>query len=75
MYSKHVSLDKCKNIYLDHNLDTLLSLCYEVLVPGQVNRNFLLDLREMRQVGEVGYGISPFLYSSIQCQEVLTSPE
>ena len=49
-------------IYISYNLNTLSSQSYELLVPGQVNWNFLLVLREMGQVGQVGHGISTALY-------------
>ena len=54
------SLRSRKNIY--HNFDTLFSKSYEVLVSGQVNWNFLLFLRKMGQVGQVGHGISTALH-------------
>ena len=59
-YPSHMFLWEIRKISC--NLDTLLSWSYEVLVQGQVNWNFLLVLRDMRQVGQVGHSISTALH-------------
>ena len=43
--------------FISHNLDTLISKSHEVLVPGQVNWNFLSS----GEMGQVGHGISSAL--------------
>ena len=61
-------LQEIKKIY-SHNLDTLLS--FEVLVPGQVNWNFLLvHIRETGQVGQVRHGISTALHTGIYSTDI-----
>ena len=37
LYFEENILREVRKIYVSHNLDTLLSHIYEVLVPGQVN--------------------------------------
>ena len=59
-YPQHMFSSRIKkNIYLI--IWIFFCQSYKLLVPGQVNWNFLLVLREMGQVGQVGHGISTAL--------------
>ena len=57
---------------ISHNLATLRSWSYEVLVPGQINEDFLLVLREMGQVGHIGHGISIALVYAVELSKLST---
>ena len=57
---------------ISHNLAALRSWSYEVLIPGQVNWNFLLVLREIGQVGHIGHSISIALVYAVDLSKLST---